>query len=195
MKILCRSRQIRQRNELQQRLRLRRNHRRIDHVGLAVELELLPGCRIENRRGQRGEIAAALRHRRDGRQQVGGRTPSRSAPASVEKCFSAAIVNFRDIQWTADVRAEMQLVVVGFGQGLSIDRERPRIESGSIVIKIYISVRLIHVEAAPEPPECNRSASTLAASAEFAASSPKTSKSHLLGTLAEFLNAVLKFTF
>ncbi len=71
MKVLCGSRQVRQRNVLQKSLRLRRDQSWIQHVQLAVEVELLPRCRIEDRSRERGEIASSFGHRGNGGENVG----------------------------------------------------------------------------------------------------------------------------
>src|SRR5271154_7326856 len=66
VKVLRRSRQIGEWNELQKSLRLRRDERWVDGVQLAAVIELLAGCWIEDGRGQDRKISRALRHGGDG---------------------------------------------------------------------------------------------------------------------------------
>ena len=198
MIVLRGARQIRQRNVIQKCLGLCSDQRWIHHVKLAVEIELLPVRRVVDGRRQRGEIAATFGRCGYGGKHVGWRISPRSAPACEEKCLSTAIVNLGNIQRAANVRAKMELVVIRARQRISVQRVWPRIESGRIIVKIQVAVRLIHIEAAAQPPEGNRP--TAAWSAAKSASSARTStalstESQLLSALAEFLNAVLEIAF
>src|SRR5208282_560494 len=148
--------------------------------------------RIEDGRSQRGKIASALGGRRHRRQNVRRRAPSSSAPTSEEKRFISAIENFRNIQRAADVRSKVQLVVIRSGQRIPIQRKRPCIQRGSIVIKIHVAVRLVHIEAASHAPERDGPAAARASSKSSATTTgaARATESILLRAIAKFLNAV-----
>src|SRR5580704_12033940 len=100
---------------------------------------------------------------------------------------------FRNVQRPAHVGSKPQLIVIRLRQGYSIQRVRPGIQHRSIIVKIHVAVRLIHIEAAPHAPERDRP--TTSRSATWSTAPSGATESRLLRTLAKFLNTVLEITF
>src|SRR5580700_1957783 len=98
--------------------------------------------------------------------------------------------DFRNIQRTAHVGSKPQLIVIRLRQGYSVQRVRPGIQHRSVVIKIHIAVRLIHIEAASHAPERDRPTT-----ASWSAATAGATESRLLRTCAKFLNTVLEIAF
>src|SRR6266849_102618 len=198
MEILPRAQQVGQRDKLQQRLRLRTDQRRVDDVRLSVELELLAVRRIEDRRAQRGEIATALGQGRHRRKRVVGSAAARAVPANKEEYLVSGVQNLRNVQRTAQVRAEAQLVVVRFRRAQPAQGIRLGVQSRVVVGEIQKSVWLVYVKASGRPPQqdnlsasrpSTKSASAKAASTKIAKPSRSAS---LLHSVAEFLRAPLR---
>src|SRR5579862_9011135 len=98
--------QVRRRNVLQQRRRLRRDQSRVHHVQLPVVLKLLACGRVDDRLRQRGKVAVALCCGGHSRNRVVRRAATRSVPTKKEKVFRAAVIKLWDFEWTADERTE-----------------------------------------------------------------------------------------
>src|SRR5262249_53312052 len=100
-----------------------------------------------------GKISRPFRQRRHrGKHVVGARSPA-AAVIAEKKCLGSAVINVRNIEWTAYREAESVAVVIGFFLRLAVQGIRFCVKDGAPVTIEEGPGSLVVVEAAlPAPP-------------------------------------------
>src|SRR5215813_3610544 len=152
MEVLCCAGKIRKRNEAQQRLRRGADLARGNHIASkrlpSLRIEYLHRQAVIRSRGKLccGEVSAALSRRRNSRKDIVGIRDASQRESAKEESLGAAVVDLRNVQWSADKCSNAALVVFGFCGWLPGQRVRLGIEDRIPGLVIDHSMRLVDVE-------------------------------------------------